>query len=114
MLMRPMLTRAASGTGFSGTSRTRSCLTCISKAPARYRVSMTRVISRTKVRPSPAYFSREAARGATQLGQTAKLLGRTTVPAHVVDLDRLVRGEYSANVFRKAFASEMVAIKRAL
>jgi hypothetical protein len=36
------------------------------------------------------------------------------VPAHVVDLDRLVRGEYSANVFRKAFASEMVAIKRAL
>jgi N6-adenosine-specific RNA methylase IME4 len=44
-----------------------------------------------------------------------KLLGRTSVPVHVIDLDRLARGEYSANVFHKSFTpSEMVAIAEAL
>jgi N6-adenosine-specific RNA methylase IME4 len=52
--------------------------------------------------------------GARRL-EALKLNGETTVQVHVVDLDRLARGEYSANVYRKAFTpSEMVAIAEAL
>jgi site-specific DNA-methyltransferase (adenine-specific) len=42
-------------------------------------------------------------------------LGRTSIPVTVVDLDRVVRGEYAENFFRKAFSpSEMVDIEDAL
>jgi N6-adenosine-specific RNA methylase IME4/ParB-like chromosome segregation protein Spo0J len=42
-------------------------------------------------------------------------LGRTRIPARVVDLDEIVRGEFSENAHRKDFLpSEMVAIWRAI
>jgi ParB/RepB/Spo0J family partition protein len=45
----------------------------------------------------------------------ARELGWSEIPAHVVDLDAIARGEYAENVHRKDFTlSEMVAIKRAL
>jgi N6-adenosine-specific RNA methylase IME4 len=45
----------------------------------------------------------------------AKQLGRTSIPATVVDLDAVVRGEFAENTLRKAFTlSEAVAIKRAI
>ena len=44
-----------------------------------------------------------------------RALGRDEIPAHVVDLSQIVRGEYAENVERIGFTlSEMVAIKRAL
>jgi site-specific DNA-methyltransferase (adenine-specific) len=47
--------------------------------------------------------------------QAFRKLGRKQIPATVVDLDRIVRGEYAENFFRKAFApSEIVAITEAL
>ena len=45
----------------------------------------------------------------------AKALGWQTIPATVVDLDAVVRGEFAENAHRKHFTlSEAVAIKRAL
>jgi ParB/RepB/Spo0J family partition protein len=45
----------------------------------------------------------------------AKQLGWTSIPATVVDLDAVVRGEFAENAIRKDFTlSEAVAIKRAL
>ncbi len=45
----------------------------------------------------------------------AKSLGWTSVPVHVVDLDRIVRGEWAENTQRKDFtAGEQYAIKKAL
>ena len=42
-------------------------------------------------------------------------LGRSSIPVTVLDLDRVVRGEYAENFFRKAFApSEMADIADAL
>lgn len=42
-------------------------------------------------------------------------LGRTSIPARLVDLDDVVRGEYAENAHRKDFTpSEMVAIRREL
>jgi ParB/RepB/Spo0J family partition protein len=39
-----------------------------------------------------------------------KLLGHETIPTTVIDLDRVVRGEYAENEFRKSFTlSEAVA-----
>ena len=47
--------------------------------------------------------------------RAAKLLGWTTIPVLVVDLDAVVRGEFAENAHRKDFTlSEAVAIKRAL
>ena len=44
-----------------------------------------------------------------------KLLGRDNIPATVVDLDKVVRGEFAENAIRKDFLpSEAVAIKRVL
>lgn len=44
-----------------------------------------------------------------------KLLGRKTIPTHVVDLDAIARGEYSENAMRKDFiVSERHAIGEAL
>jgi hypothetical protein len=44
-----------------------------------------------------------------------KLLGRTEIPVHVVDIDAVVRGEFAANVCRKPFTpSELVAITKAV
>jgi N6-adenosine-specific RNA methylase IME4 len=48
--------------------------------------------------------------GARRL-QAAQMLGWDSAPVHVVDLVKVVEGEYAANVFRKDFTpSEMVAI----
>ncbi|MGD0109536.1 MAG: ParB N-terminal domain-containing protein, partial [Rhodopila sp.] len=42
-------------------------------------------------------------------------LGQTSIAVTVLDLDRVVRGEYAENFFRKAFSpSEMVDIEDAL
>src|ERR1700710_3175419 len=42
-------------------------------------------------------------------------LGRSEIPATVIDLARIVRGEYAENAFRKAPSpSEMVSIAEAL
>jgi hypothetical protein len=42
-----------------------------------------------------------------------KLLGKTEIPVHFVNLNDIVRGEFSENVVRKDFTySEMIAIKR--
>jgi N6-adenosine-specific RNA methylase IME4/ParB-like chromosome segregation protein Spo0J len=47
--------------------------------------------------------------------EAAKRLGWTDIPARVVDIAAVVRGEFSENTFRKDFTlSEAVAIKRAL
>ena len=47
--------------------------------------------------------------------RAAKLLGWTSIPVNVVDLDAVVRGEFAENAVRKDFTlSEAVAIKRAL
>jgi site-specific DNA-methyltransferase (adenine-specific) len=47
--------------------------------------------------------------------QAFRKLGRSEIPATVIDLDRVVRGEYAENFFRKAFSpSEMVAIADAI
>jgi ParB family chromosome partitioning protein len=47
--------------------------------------------------------------------EAAKRLGWTEIPATVVDVAAIVRGEFAENAFRKDFApSEAVAIKRAL
>src|SRR5262245_14395302 len=47
--------------------------------------------------------------------RAAELLGWTEIPASVVDLDAVVRGEFAENAVRKDFTlSEAVAIKRAL
>ena len=44
-----------------------------------------------------------------------KLLGRATIPVHVVPLDDIVRGEFAENAVRKDFTpSEMVSIARAV
>jgi ParB family chromosome partitioning protein len=47
--------------------------------------------------------------------EAAKLLGWKEVPANVIDLDAVVRGEFAENTHRKDFTlSEAVAIKRVL
>jgi ParB family chromosome partitioning protein len=47
--------------------------------------------------------------------EACKLLGWSDVPVHVVDLDRLVAGEYAENTVREDFTpSEAVAIGAAL
>src|SRR5215831_17083527 len=47
--------------------------------------------------------------------RAAKELGWTEIPATVVDLNQIVRGEFAENACRKDFTlSEAVAIKRAL
>src|SRR5262245_38185093 len=47
--------------------------------------------------------------------RAAKLLGWAEIPATVVDLDHIARGEFAENAIRKDFTlSEAVAIKRAL
>jgi N6-adenosine-specific RNA methylase IME4 len=47
--------------------------------------------------------------------RAAKLLGWKTIPARIVDLDAVVRGEFAENTFRKNFTpSELVAITRAI
>ena len=52
--------------------------------------------------------------GARRLA-AAKVLGWTTVPVTVIDLEQIVLGEYAENAFRKDFSpSEMVAIAAAL
>jgi N6-adenosine-specific RNA methylase IME4 len=44
-----------------------------------------------------------------------KLLGWTEIPAHIVDIDAVVRGEFVANTCRKNFTpSELVAISKAV
>lgn len=44
-----------------------------------------------------------------------RLLGRTHIPVHVVDIDAIVRGEFAANALRKDFTpSELVAIGQEL
>ena len=47
--------------------------------------------------------------------EAVKVLGWSKVPATIIDLDAVVRGEFAENTFRKNFTlSEAVAIKRAL
>ena len=47
--------------------------------------------------------------------EACRSLGWTEIPAHVVDLTEIVRGEFAENVVRKDFLpSEMVALAEAL
>jgi ParB family chromosome partitioning protein len=47
--------------------------------------------------------------------EACRILGWTEIPCHVVNLEEIVKGEYSENTQRKDFTpSEIVAIKRAL